>query len=83
MDQKSSKKLDDLPENENKEFWGNAEIHGNIVPQKTPFFDQPHHFVRKSGRSAQCTHCDWGFDLDAGDKIEDGHLFAANGTLVV
>ena len=66
-----------------REFWGEAEIHGNLVPQKIPFFDQPHHFVRKSGRSAQCTHCDWGFQLDPGDKIVDGHLFDRKGKKVL
>lgn len=82
MDQKSSKRLDPLPENQN-EIWEGAEVHGNIVPQKVPFFEQPHFFVRKSGHEAQCTHCDWGFALDGGDRIKDGHLYDRSGALVL
>lgn len=84
MQQTDSKKsLDPLPPNDNKEFWGDAEMHGNIIPQKVAFFDQPHFFIRVTGHEAQCTHCDWGFALDPGDKVKEGHLYDKNGDLVI
>jgi hypothetical protein len=77
------KELPSLPENGDKEFWGDAEVHGNLTPQKLPFFDQPHFFIRTKGHEAQCSHCDWGFTLDPGDKITDGHLYDKTGKLVI
>lgn len=76
-------KLPELPESSNKEFWGDAEMHTNIVPQKVKFLDQPHIFIQVKGHEAQCQHCDWGFPLDPGDKIRDGHLFDREGKLVI
>jgi hypothetical protein len=74
--------LDPLPPSGDKEFWGDAEV--NVVtPQKVGFFDQPHFFIRRTGHEAQCTHCDWGFALDPGDKIKDGHLYDRSGKLVL
>lgn len=82
MDHKQSN-LPELPPNEDKEFWGDAEVHGNLVPKKVPFFDQPHFFIRVKGHEAQCNHCDWGFALDPGDKVVDGHLIDRDGKLVL
>lgn len=75
-------KLDDLPSSDNKKFWGDADIHTNLVPEPL-HKDNNHYFVRLTGREAQCRHCDWGFALDPGDKIEDGHLYNRKGTLVI
>jgi hypothetical protein len=80
MEQKS-KNLDPLPESQNK-FWEGAEVHTNIVPQPVNN-DNNHYFVRIKGHEAQCTHCDWGFVLDPGDKILDGHLYDRSGKLVI
>ena len=76
-------KLDDLPASDDKEFWGDADVHTNLVPEPLYKDGEPHYFVRRSGREAQCTHCTWGFALDPGDKIKDGHLYDKKGTLVV
>jgi hypothetical protein len=73
--------LDSLPASDDKEFWGEADIHTNIRP--VPFFDQEHYLVRIAGHQAKCTHCDWGFQLDPGDKIVDGHLFNKKGEKVI
>lgn len=73
--------LDDLPASEDKEFWGEADIHTNIKP--VHFFDQAHILKRVPGHQAQCTHCSWGFQLDPGDKIVDGHLFDVTGKRVL
>lgn len=73
--------LDDLPSSENKEFWAEADIHANIEPRN--MFDQTHYFNRVAGHQAQCTHCFWGFQLDPGDKIVDGHLFNSAGKKVL
>jgi hypothetical protein len=83
MEQKLSqvKRLDDLPENENS-FWDGADVHGNLVPKKI-VEDDKHYFVRMTGRQAQCNHCDWGFELDPGDKIIDGHLYDKSGILII
>lgn len=75
-------KLDDLPSSNNTEFWAEADIHTGIEP-KVHFLDQEHNFVRISGHQAQCTHCDWGFQLEGGDKIIDGHLFDRDGKKVL
>lgn len=72
--------LEDLPESKN-EFW-DGEVNVIEVKEK-PFFKQPHYFVRVKGHQAQCTHCDWGFELDPGDKIEKGHLYTKSGKKVL
>lgn len=72
--------LDPLP-NSDDEFWGDGEKHV-YTPVKF-HSEEGHYFVRRSGREAQCTHCDWGFALDPGDKIVDGHLVDRNGKLVL
>lgn len=74
-------KLDDLPGSSDKEFWGEAEINTRLTPQV--MFDSNHYFVRVTGHEAYCHHCNWGFALDPGDKIKDGHLFSRDGKLVI
>jgi hypothetical protein len=74
-------KLDNLPESSDKEFWGGADVHTNITPQK--MFDEQHSFRRVSGHEAYCDHCGWGFALDGGDKIKDGKLYDKEGKLVI
>jgi hypothetical protein len=71
--------LPDLPDSRN-EFW-DGEV--NVIEPKTKFFDEPHRFERVSGRQARCTHCDWGFELDPGDKIKNGHLYTKSGKKVL
>jgi hypothetical protein len=73
--------LDDLPSSNNTKFWDKADIHTGITP--TRMFDDNHTFVRVAGHQAQCTHCDWGFQLDPGDKIIDGHLIDKTGKKVL
>lgn len=73
--------LDALPASDDKEFWAEADIHTNIEPKN--LFDQTHIFKRIAGHQAQCTHCDWGFQLDSGDKIIEGHLFDKTGKKVL
>jgi hypothetical protein len=77
----SKKKLDDLPPS-NSHFWDDAEVNTGIIP-KVKFMDEPHVFIRITGHQAQCTHCDWGFELDPGDKITDGHLFDREGNKII
>ncbi len=88
MAQKSSKaKLDGLPGSEDKDFWLDAEIHTGIegltIEEAKKKVEEKHYFVRTTGRQAQCQHCDWGFELDPGDKIIDGHLYDRQGKLVI
>jgi hypothetical protein len=77
----SRQSLEPLPESTSK-FWENAELHTDIIPRKV-HTDDPHYFVRQSGHTAECTHCNWGFQLDWGDKIIDGHLFDKTGRRVI
>ena len=74
--------LDDLPASSDKEFWGEAEIHSNLSPQRITE-DDKHYFIRVSGHEGQCNHCGWGFALDPGDRIKDGHLYDRNGKLII
>lgn len=74
--------LDDLPESSDKEFWGEADVHTNIIPQKM-VEDDKHYFIRVSGHEGYCNHCHWGFALDSGDRIRDGHLYTRAGKLVI
>ena len=92
MDQKSSdqKRVSDLPESTNKDFWLDAEIHTGIktitqqeADEEVKKEKEKHYFVRTTGREAQCTHCGWGFELDPGDKIIDGHLYDKKGKLII
>lgn len=73
-------KLNDLPISTDK-FWEGAEIHMGLVVKDDP--NETHFFIRTSGRQAQCKQCDWGFELDPGDKIKDGHLYDKSGKLVI
>ena len=73
--------LADLPESSDKEFWGEAEVHTNLTPQR--MFDEKHYFEWRRGHEAYCNHCGWGFALDAGDKVREGHVYARNGKLVI
>lgn len=73
--------LDGLPESGDKEFWGEAEVHSNLTPQR--MFDEKHFFKRVSGHEAYCDHCGWGFALDSGDKVKEGHLYDRQGKLVI
>lgn len=75
-------KLESLPASDDRDFWSEADIHTNIVP-KVLFEDEPHYLVRISGHQAHCTHCNWGFELDPGDNIVDGHLYNDSGILVI
>lgn len=74
-------KLDDLPESANKDFWGDADIH--ICEPIYANTKGPHYFERISGHQAQCKHCDWGFYLDPGDIVKDGHVYGNDGSLVI
>lgn len=80
MEQKQTQ-LDSLP-GSTSDFWEHAEVNTNIVPQLVHSFSR-HFFVRVKGHEAQCTHCDWGFVLDPGDYVKDGHLFDKQGNLVI
>jgi hypothetical protein len=73
-------KLDDLPPSID-EFWEGAEVHTNLEPKN--MFDQVHYFERIAGHQAQCTHCSWGFQLDPGDKIIEGHLLDKNNKKII
>jgi hypothetical protein len=73
--------LDSLPSSDDKEFWAEADIHANLKPMN--MFDEKHNFIRVPNHQAQCTHCDWGFQLDPGDKIVDGHLIDRSGKTVL
>lgn len=81
MDQRLKVKLDDLPGSQS-DYWKDAEVHTGIKPHNE-FSEGGHFFIRTTGRQAQCTHCYWGFELDPGDKIVDGHLYDRNGKLVI
>lgn len=79
MDQKS--KLDDLPESTSK-FWLGAEVHTGIIAHDW-MQDHLHRFERVTGHQAYCQGCGWGFELDPGDKVVDGHLYNRGGELVI
>ena len=84
MEVKSSnqKRLDDLPGSGDKDFWQDAEIHTGITPHE--FLGKTGHFFeRVRGDQAYCEECGWGFQLDPGDKIVDGHLYNKKGKLVI
>lgn len=89
-DQQKKDKLLDLPPSSDADFWLDAETHTGLTVLHTSEAAKQaednrdkHFFVRTSGRQAQCQHCDWGFELDPGDKIESGHLYDEKGTLVI
>lgn len=93
MQQEDSKKrLDDLPESQN-DFWDTGEFRGERhtahwqtkeeARREVKITLKEHYFVRVTGHQAQCTHCNWGFQLDRGDKIRNGHLYDKNGKLVI
>jgi hypothetical protein len=73
-------KLPDLPKSDDV-FWEGAEIHCGLLMKEDP--NEKHYFIRTSGRQAQCRLCDWGFELDPGDYLIDGHLFNKSGKFVI
>ena len=73
--------LDPLPGSDDKEFWMDADVRTNLTPQV--MFEGNHYFERRSGHEAECSHCHWGFALDPGDKIKEGHLYSKDGKLVI
>lgn len=77
----SKKRLDDLPGSDDK-FWAGAEVHTNIIPH-SELSENGHYFERVAGNEAQCRNCSWGFALDPGDEIKDGHLYTKDGKFVV
>lgn len=77
-----TRQLDPLPGSDDREFWVEAEIHTNLVPH-TELSEEGHFLVRVTGHEAQCMKCGWGFALDPGDKIVDGHLYDRRGKLVI
>jgi hypothetical protein len=85
MEAKSSrenqKRLDDLPPSDDK-YWEYADINTGIIPKEIND-ENGHYFVRVTGHEAQCRYCSWGFALDPGDKVKDGHLFDKTGKLVI
>lgn len=82
MEEKSSKKLDDLPGSEVKEFWGDAEVHSNLIPHNE-LSEKGHYFDYVTAVTAECRYCHWGFQLDPGDKIKKGHLYNKKGKFVI
>jgi hypothetical protein len=81
MEQKSPKvSLDNLPPSTDGDFW-DGEINTDLKPQR--FYDDDHWFIRRAGREAQCTKCTWGFALDPGDKVENGHVYTRDSKLII
>jgi len=81
MEPKSSKRrLDDLPESGSK-FW-DGEVNTGLTPHSI-LDEHGHYFERVTGHQAYCEGCGWGFQLDPGDKITDGHLYDKKGKLVI
>lgn len=84
-------KLDDLPTSSNKEFWEDAQVYTDLPKilsqqEAEELINRnlkSHYFVRVTGHQAQCLHCMWGFQLDPGDRIKDGHLYDKEGQLVI
>lgn len=81
MEPKTKSKFEDFPPNDDLDFWGDSEVHGNLKPQR--YFDDNHFFIRVSGRNAQCNDCTWGFALDVGDKVVDGHVYNKDGKIII
>lgn len=80
METMSSKKLDDLPVSTDK-FWAKAEVH--VFTVHDWFQDHLHYFERVTGHQAYCAGCGWGFELDPGDKIKEGHLYTKKGKFII
>lgn len=82
METTKGKSLDDLPGSDDVVFWEHAEVHTTVITHDWKD-DHKHYFKRMSGREAYCEGCGWGFVLDVGDKIIDGHLYDKNQKLVI
>jgi hypothetical protein len=77
----NQKSLDELPRSDDKDFWYEAEVN-KVVPHSI-LADHGHYFKRVSGHQAYCDGCGWGFQLDWGDKVIDGHVYDKKGRLVI
>ncbi len=73
-------KLEDLPESGSK-FW-DGEVHTNLIPH-SELSEKGHNFILIKGMTAECTECHWGFELDRGDIIKEGHLYNKKGKFII
>lgn len=74
-------KLPDLPSSNDEEFWGDAEKFQGIPEAVNA--EGPHYFILIRGKEVYCQHCGWGFMLDKGDTVKDGHVFSIEKHLVI
>lgn len=72
--------LPDLPNNDD-EFWEGAEKY--INKPEAVNSDGPHYFELVRGKEGYCGHCGWGFLLDKGDEVKEGHVYDGEGHLVI
>lgn len=72
-------KLPDLPES-GDEFWDGEK---NLSRPEAVNSDGPHYFEYSRGKEAYCGHCGWGFLLDKGDYINEGHVYSEDEHLVI
>jgi hypothetical protein len=79
MEVKSKVNLPDLPPSED-EFWDGDK---HLCTPEAVNSDGPHYFEHVTGHEAYCGHCGWGFALDRGDHVRDGHVFNNEEQLVI
>lgn len=76
------KQLDPLPPSSDKEFWGDGEVHSNLEPHDV-LSEDGHNFEYVTAVTVECSKCHWGFQLDPGDRVKEGHLYDRSGKLVI
>ena len=73
MDQQSGKP-DDLPGNEDKEFWGDADW--GHIDMRGRGSSCGHYFVMKTGREVGCQKgCGTGYIISPKETVRDGHIY--------
>ena len=64
--------LDNLPSNENKKFWRDAEV--EVIELKEPK-ECEHFFIHRSSQEVECRKCHVGYYLSIGDRVQNGHIY--------
>lgn len=72
-------KLENLPDSNDAEFWGEAEVATHTLAESVKC---DHSFIHRTAREIECRNCHIGFFLGIGDEVKGKHVYV-KGVLAV
>ena len=82
MPSKQGEQLAEMPGNEDKKFWLEAENERIKIKDPVTCEKGKHEFFRSQSMEAMCRKCPIGFVLSVGNEVKDGHIYL-HGTLLI